>query len=117
MLANESMQIFTYLANKIKYDKNKKNNVQPINSANYSVQTAYLPNIEVWRCNLKDFFTRFSKQVLLFEICGFKNCKIESEFVNISVGHCMNKGVFYNKCTEVPIPKGIKVQVIKKQDS
>ena len=47
MLANESMQIFTYNANKIKYDKNKKNNVQPINSANYSVQTAYLPNIEV----------------------------------------------------------------------
>ena len=32
-------------------------------------------------------FTRFSKQVLLFEINGFKNCKIESEVVNISVGH------------------------------
>ena len=30
MLANESMQIFTYLANKIKYDKNVKNNVQPM---------------------------------------------------------------------------------------
>ena len=29
------------------------------------------------------FFTNFSKQVLLFEICGFKNCKIESEIVNI----------------------------------
>ena len=35
----------------------------------------------------KDFFTRFSKQVLLFGICGFKNCKIESEVVNILVGH------------------------------
>ena len=42
MLANESMQIFTYLANKIKYDKNIKNNVQSINNANYPVQTAYL---------------------------------------------------------------------------
>ena len=47
MLANESMQIFTYLANKIKYDKNIKNNVQPINSANYSVQTAYFSFIYI----------------------------------------------------------------------
>ena len=34
----------------------------------------------------KSFFSRFSKQDLLFEISGFKNCKIESEDVNISVG-------------------------------
>ena len=34
----------------------------------------------------KSFFTRISKQVLYFGICGFKNCKIESEVVNISVG-------------------------------
>ena len=33
------------------------------------------------------FFTRISKQVLLFGICGFKNCNIESQVVNISVGH------------------------------
>ena len=25
--------------------------------------------------------------ILLFEICGFKNCKIGSEVVNISMGH------------------------------
>ena len=36
----------------------------------------------------ESFFTRFFKQVLLFEICGFKNCKIESEVVNILMGHC-----------------------------
>ena len=33
------------------------------------------------------FFTRFSKQVLFFEQCGFENCKIESKVANISVGH------------------------------
>ena len=33
------------------------------------------------------FFTRILKQVLLFGICGFKNCKIESEVVKISMGH------------------------------
>ena len=38
MLANESMQIFTYLANKIKYDKNVKNNVQ---SMQYIVPTIH----------------------------------------------------------------------------
>ena len=30
---------------------------------------------------MKDFFTRFSNQVILFEICGFKNCKIESVYI------------------------------------
>ena len=39
------------------------------------------------RFHLKDFCTRFSKQVLLFEICGFKRYIIESEVVNILVGH------------------------------
>ena len=41
----------------------------------------------VSRCQMKDFFTNFLKQVLLFKICGFKNCKIESEVVPIWVGH------------------------------
>ena len=39
------------------------------------------------RFHLKDFFTRISKQVLFFDICGFKNFKIDSEVVNISMGH------------------------------
>ena len=39
----------------------------------------------VWR--LIDLEPRFLKLALLFEICGFKNCKIGSEVVNISVGH------------------------------
>ena len=43
-----------------------------------SIQFCY-----VSRCHLKVFFIRISKQVLLFEICSFKNCKIEFEVVNI----------------------------------
>ena len=37
----------------------------------------------------KSFFTRISKQVLLFGTRGFKNCKIYSEFVNMPVGHTL----------------------------
>ena len=40
---------------------------------------------------MKDFFTKISKQVLLFDICGFKNLKIESEVVNILVGHSVHE--------------------------
>ena len=35
----------------------------------------------------ESFFHKFLKQILLFEIYGFKNCKIGSEVVNISMGH------------------------------
>jgi hypothetical protein len=39
------------------------------------------------RCHLKDLGTRFLKQVLIFEKCGFKNWKIEFQCVPLSVGH------------------------------
>ena len=40
------------------------------------------------------FFQKVSKQVLLFYLCGVKSCKIESEIVNILVGHSV-KGQKY----------------------
>ena len=36
---------------------------------------------------LKDLGTRFSKQALLFQMSGFKNCKFELQCVPLSVGH------------------------------
>ena len=36
---------------------------------------------------MKDFFTKISKQVLLFEICDLKKYKIEFKVVPIWVGH------------------------------
>ena len=42
---------------------------------------------QVSRCHLKAFFPRISKQGLLFDICDFLIFKIQSEVVNISVGH------------------------------
>ena len=48
----------------------------------------------VSRCHLKAFYSNFSKQVLLFEICGFKNCKIGSELVNISMGHPVHTFIY-----------------------
>ena len=50
----------------------------------------------VSRCHLKAFVLNFSKQVLLFEISGFKNCKIWSEVVNISVGHPVDRYILKN---------------------
>ena len=35
----------------------------------------------------KNFFPRISKQGLLFDICDFSIFKIQSEIVNISIGH------------------------------
>ena len=37
--------------------------------------------------SLKMPYERFFHKGFKTEICGFKNCKIESEVVNISVGH------------------------------
>ena len=54
--------------------------IQFINTSNLLLQSFKVPS--------ESFFTRFFKKGLLFEICGFKNCKIESEVVNILVGHC-----------------------------
>ena len=39
------------------------------------------------RCHLKDLETRFLKQALLFEICSFKNCKLELQSGPKLVGH------------------------------
>ena len=47
---------------------------------------------------MKDFFTNFLKQVLLFKICGFKNCKIESEVVPIWVGHSVYNDLHVIHC-------------------
>ena len=56
----------------------------------FNIQFIYTSNLLLlnFKVPSESFFTRFFKKVLLFEICGFKNCKIEFEDVNILVGHC-----------------------------
>ena len=53
------------------------------------IQFKNTPNLILlgFKMSSESFFHKFFKQVSLFKICGFKNCKIGSEVVNISRGH------------------------------
>ena len=46
------------------------------------------------RCHLKNFGPRFSKQVLLFEIFSFKNCKIDLQSGPKSVGNSVLSTIY-----------------------